>query len=119
MEALQRYSWPGNVRELRNVLERAAVLCQGGSIRVSDLHLPEHQFNESMETPEPTVSAPPPSPTANGAEPASVSRDQLRSLERKMILEAMSRNGNNKAAVARELGMPLSTLKRRLKDYQM
>jgi transcriptional regulator with PAS, ATPase and Fis domain len=36
-----------------------------------------------------------------------------------MILEAMSRNGNNKAAVARELGMPLSTLKRRLKDYQM
>ena len=23
------YAWPGNVRELRNVIERAAILCQG------------------------------------------------------------------------------------------
>lgn len=36
-----------------------------------------------------------------------------------MILEAMARNHNNKAAVARELGIPLSTLKRRLRDYQV
>ncbi len=35
-----------------------------------------------------------------------------------MILEAMRRNQNNKAAVAREMGIPLSTLKRRLKEYQ-
>lgn len=121
MEALERYSWPGNVRELRNVLERAAVLCRGGSIRVSDLHLPEHHHltTGSVATPEPEVSVPPPAAAENGAAPASVSREQLRALERKMILEAMSRNGNNKAAVARELGMPLSTLKRRLKDYQM
>jgi DNA-binding NtrC family response regulator len=39
-------------------------------------------------------------------------------MERQMILDAMGRNRNNKAAVARELGIPLSTLKRRLKDYQ-
>jgi transcriptional regulator with GAF, ATPase, and Fis domain len=26
--ALQSYSWPGNIRELRNVLERAALLCE-------------------------------------------------------------------------------------------
>lgn len=121
MEALQRYTWPGNVRELRNVLERAAVLCQGGSIRVSDLHLPEQQLaaSASIATPEPTLSESLPSGDGGGAEHASASREQLRALERKMILEAMSRNGNNKAAVARELGMPLSTLKRRLKDYQM
>jgi DNA-binding NtrC family response regulator len=34
-EARQRlieYCWPGNVRELRNILERAAILCDGGLI---------------------------------------------------------------------------------------
>jgi DNA-binding NtrC family response regulator len=39
-EALERlcaYSWPGNVRELRNVLERAAVICEDGVIRARDL----------------------------------------------------------------------------------
>ena len=37
--ALLQYEWPGNVRELRNVLERAAILCEGGPIDVSHLRL--------------------------------------------------------------------------------
>ena len=28
LEALRQYRWPGNLRELRNVVERAAILCQ-------------------------------------------------------------------------------------------
>ena len=28
LEALRQYPWPGNLRELRNVVERAAILCQ-------------------------------------------------------------------------------------------
>jgi transcriptional regulator with GAF, ATPase, and Fis domain len=31
-EALRDYHWPGNVRELRNILERAAILCDGGLV---------------------------------------------------------------------------------------
>jgi DNA-binding NtrC family response regulator len=38
LAALKRYSWPGNIRELRNVLERAALLCEEGTIRAGDLH---------------------------------------------------------------------------------
>ncbi len=37
MALLGRYSWPGNVRELRNVMERAALLCGGRTIRADDL----------------------------------------------------------------------------------
>lgn len=33
MEALKSYGWPGNVRELQNVIERAAILGQGGKLR--------------------------------------------------------------------------------------
>ena len=32
MEAVASYAWPGNVRELENVIERAAILCDGSEI---------------------------------------------------------------------------------------
>lgn len=35
-EALLGHSWPGNLRELRNVIERAAILCDGDRLEVSD-----------------------------------------------------------------------------------
>jgi len=40
LQALKGYRWPGNLRELRNVVERAAILCQ--SNRVSIECLPEN-----------------------------------------------------------------------------
>ena len=38
-QALLQYQWPGNVRELRNVLERAAILCEGAPIDTNHLAL--------------------------------------------------------------------------------
>src|SRR4030095_12258813 len=38
-QALVDYHWPGNVRELRNILERAAILCDGGLIAAEHLAL--------------------------------------------------------------------------------
>ncbi|MDX1655400.1 MAG: sigma 54-interacting transcriptional regulator [Candidatus Competibacteraceae bacterium] len=120
LEALQRYHWPGNVRELRNVLERAAVLSQGREVRPEHLHLPGGQASQSDPLPSTPDQAgfQPPAPPSPGQDSADA-RAQLKDLERNMIMEAMARNGNNKAAVARELGIPLSTLKRRLKDYRL
>ncbi len=34
MQLLQAYPWPGNIRELKNVLERAAILCDGHELRI-------------------------------------------------------------------------------------
>jgi PAS domain S-box-containing protein len=34
MDALQRRSWPGNVRELRNVIEHAAIVTTGDTLRI-------------------------------------------------------------------------------------
>jgi len=31
---LRRYQWPGNIRELRNVIERAIILSEGGTLRI-------------------------------------------------------------------------------------
>lgn len=43
MAALTRWSWPGNVRELENLIERAVILTQGRTLRVSlaELSVPE------------------------------------------------------------------------------
>ena len=35
MEALIRYPWPGNVRELQNAIERAVILTEGDTLRLS------------------------------------------------------------------------------------
>jgi len=39
VEQLRAYDWPGNVRELKNVIERAVILSQGGTLRL-DLATP-------------------------------------------------------------------------------
>ena len=39
--ALREYRWPGNVRELRNVLERATLLAEAGTLTATDLRLVE------------------------------------------------------------------------------
>lgn len=130
MQALQDYSWPGNVRELRNVLERAAVLCGDREIQPGDLKLPVNvRLTETsgrshpLSVPGDSFPGSPAAPnTASDFAPkasTAVARAHLKDVERQMILNSMERNNGNKAAVARDLGIPLSTLKRRLKEYQI
>ncbi len=110
LQTLQHHSWPGNARELRNVIERAAALSQNGLIEPADLML---------------TAIPPTEPAADRFQqsaknaPIPQSRNELKALERQSIIDALNRTGHNKTAAARELGIPLSTLKRRLKDYEL
>ena len=39
LELLQSYNWPGNIRELQNVLQRAVILGEGGTISIEDASL--------------------------------------------------------------------------------
>jgi len=102
MERLEAYPWPGNVRELRNVLERSLVLHRE-PLRPSELLRP-------------VVSAGGPGAAAatGGAPAAEVT---LEVMERGHIERAVSRCDGNLAQAAAALGISLSTLKRRVRQF--
>jgi len=105
IEILTQYDWPGNVRELKNVLERAVILQRGEELRPS----------EFLEHAKKTVSTLPGRKSMGQAAP-SMSMDEV---EKSHILSALSAHENNYSRAARAIGISLSTLKRRLKKYQL
>jgi DNA-binding NtrC family response regulator len=98
---LQDYIWEGNIRELRNVIERAMIIAEGYEIKPSKIL---NVVSSRKRTPEVN------SKTDNGIL-------KLKDLERKHILKVLDTNGGNVSKTARDLGLSLSTLKRRLKSY--
>ena len=56
IQAINNYPWPGNVRELENVIERAAIMCDGLEINADTLEIDtelhdNHRFNAEILTP--------------------------------------------------------------------
>jgi DNA-binding NtrC family response regulator len=108
MRALERSDWPGNVRELRNAIERAVVLAEGGPIDVDVL--PDLSARRA------------PSDLAKDEDPSpedGVLWDELQSIEKKRILEALERSAGNQSKAAALLGVSRRTLLKRLDAYNV
>ncbi|MBI4866520.1 MAG: sigma 54-dependent Fis family transcriptional regulator [Candidatus Wallbacteria bacterium] len=99
LQELVRNDWPGNVRALRNSVERLGIVCRGRPARPEDLELAR---GDSTASPARTLAQ----------------AGTLEEAERRMMLAALERTRGNKAAAARELGISLSTLKRRLASFK-
>jgi DNA-binding NtrC family response regulator len=94
---LTAYSYPGNVRELENIIERGVALAGGETLRVKDLpaDLREMTF-DSLEG-EGLLS--------------------LEEMERRHIARVLGRTGYNKGLASQVLGIPRTTLWRKIKQY--
>jgi two-component system response regulator AtoC len=103
LETLLAYAWPGNVREVENVLGRAAILAEDGRISLADL--------PSSITPVHAV----PGADAPTALAGSL-RDQVRRFEQSVIHRAIAEAEGDRRAAARNLGIGLSSLYRKLED---
>jgi two-component system response regulator AtoC len=111
--ALEAYAWPGNVRELRNVLERAAIVCDGGLIAAEHLALPHPEPPATDPATDPT--APPPTLRSTGSLPGA-ERD-LKAVERRVIEKALQEARFNKSAAAKALGVSRAQLYVRLRRH--
>jgi transcriptional regulator with PAS, ATPase and Fis domain len=98
---LMGYDYPGNIRQLENIIEHAFILCSQGEIGIG--HLPAYL-----------------APSSVPIDLTSSSIDSIRrSTEEEVILKALERNGYNRLATAKELGMHKTTLFRKLKKFNI
>ena len=115
-EKLVAYQWPGNVRELRNILERAAILCEGGLITAEHLTL-----LAMVPATRPVVhdrqQQPPPPPAAASDAAAPAAAGDIASVERAMIEQALRSARFNKSKAAKQLGLTRTQLYVRLKRH--
>ncbi len=103
VEWLTTHEWPGNVRELRNTMERAAVLCDDGIIRIEHMRV-----HPSGERPAEAARSPSDTPTSAGL------RAEVRELERARIERALETSGGNQRRAASTLGISRGALLRRI-----
>jgi transcriptional regulator with PAS, ATPase and Fis domain len=99
MSTLLAHRYPGNVRELENVLQHAFVICPG--IIIEKRHLPAYLLQSA-----------PPSREEFGGK-------SLEQFDRKRIEESLVRNRYHRASAARELGMHVVTLWRKMRKYHI
>ena len=108
-DVLARYPWPGNVRELKNVIERAFVLESSDMLTPSALPLsPRTRDSGVFSLPKPDAARRWPVPDRGHLIPA------REAFERAFILDCLERNAQNVSRAAKELGVPRSTIYRRL-----
>lgn len=98
MAHLAGYGWPGNIRELQNIIERAVLLADGGTVGLA--HLPREIVGE--EAPK---------------DPKSES--SLWGYEKALIIKALRENSWNQSKAARALGISRDNLRYRVKKYEI
>jgi DNA-binding NtrC family response regulator len=96
LNLLKNYSWKGNIRELRNVMQRAVILAD-------DSILPEHlPYEIQIQDNAPSLKS-----------------LSLMSVEKKHIQKVLQYTKGNKTRAAEYLGIGLTTLYRKLEEYQL
>jgi two-component system response regulator FlrC len=113
---LKNNSWRGNVRELFNVLERAAIVADGGVIEPAHLWLEEMMgMEEDLFPARVAVATQAQSNAPRMAPDATVS---VREMEEQLIFKTLKQVHDNRTRAARMLGISVRTLRNKLKQYR-
>ena len=97
LDILSRYPFPGNVRELENIIERAVALSEGAELTALDLPSDLRELSMSSLENEPKLT--------------------LEEMEKKYIQDVLAKTNHHKSLAAEILGLPRTTLWRKMKQY--
>jgi transcriptional regulator with PAS, ATPase and Fis domain len=98
MSILLSHRYQGNIRELENILQHAFVLCQGSILEKK--HLPEYLLHPAIAT------------------ASTVAYDEsFEAIDKRNLLKSLERNKYNRVKTAKELGIHVATLWRKMKRY--
>jgi DNA-binding NtrC family response regulator len=131
MARLAEHDWPGNVRELENAVERAVVLSRGNPIMPDHLPLTESPAvaggrarsrraaakGGDTAAAEAAVEDGAVKGNGHGAAAGASFKEAVESLEKRLIAEALERNGGNRSKAAEELGIYRRLLYAKMREY--
>ncbi|NNE63804.1 MAG: sigma-54-dependent Fis family transcriptional regulator [Gammaproteobacteria bacterium] len=100
LQSLLAYNWPGNIRELQNIIARSIILSENGAIEVADLP--------------PYIGLPQFSIPGNGDSSDSSLKQQLKNYELAIIKSAIEDAKGDRKLAAKQLGIGISSLYRKL-----
>jgi two-component system, NtrC family, response regulator AtoC len=106
MARLVAYDWPGNVRQLENEIQRAVVLSQGKVITSQLLSLEPGRSSSQIDL-------------AERVRKGTPLADTLHEAEHMMLVEALRQCDNDRKEVAQRLGLTLSALQAKLKEFNL
>jgi len=98
MDALKIHDWKGNIRELKNIIERSLIVSNGSELTTADLPM-EFSTNDSKSN--------------------NLSAFDLAGVEKLHIQRVLNHTRNNKSETARLLNIGLSTLYRKMEEYNI
>lgn len=101
LDALKQHQWKGNIRELKNVIERSVILNETSELLIDSLPA-DLQYS-----------------TNNHSKGKILSAFDLASAEKIHIQKVMNYTNGNKTETARLLNIALTTLYRKLDEYQI
>lgn len=96
LSQLQKHEWKGNIRELKNVIERAAILSDTEELQLYHLPVDFQSEQSGMST-----------------------NLSLAEMERQHIIKVLQHTGGNKTETARLLEIGLTTLYRKMDEYNI
>lgn len=108
-----QHHWPGNVRELENALSRAALLSEGTEIARADLE-PAVKGQPSAKAPAKSEAA----PNVSVFDHPDGSPKSIEEVTIDLVRLRLEQNDEQMTQAAQALGMPVSTLYRKLREWR-
>jgi transcriptional regulator with PAS, ATPase and Fis domain len=111
---LTEYDWPGNVRQLRNMIERAAILCETDKISLNDLPL----LGELDDIDQLLENIPSTNEELKRIK-KEIRQKAVRKVEKNFILNALVKNNWNVTQAAKSVGLQRSNFHNLMKKYEI